>query len=421
MPRISEPSATASGVPPLREMRSEISESDGGTLPPASFTNRAMASVAPLRSRRPSISTPLMRVYAENGMKFASCSATSRPRRLYFCLASTTIERPSGVSSARLESCAASASSLSLTPSTGMNSTACRLPRVMVPVLSRSKRVDVAGGLHGFAAHGQHVVLHHAVHAGDADGGKQSADGGRDQADQQRNQDRDGRRAAAADSLNGIFGIRRQRDNGQQENQRQAGDQDVERDFVGRLLPHGAFHQRDHAVQERFAGIGGDADLDVVGEDLRAAGDGAAIAAGFANDRRALSGDHRFVDAGDAFDHFAVSGNQVARLAVDDVAGAQLRGRHHLELVVGQKLPRHGVGLGLAQGIGLSFAAGFRHGFGEIGEQHREPQPQRDLDAKQGAAGAAERILDDEYGRQSRSHFDHEHHRILCHQSRDSA
>ena len=47
-----------------------------------------------------------------------------------------TIERPSGVSSARLESWAASASSASVAPSTGMNSDAWRLPRVMVPVLS---------------------------------------------------------------------------------------------------------------------------------------------------------------------------------------------------------------------------------------------------------------------------------------------
>ena len=46
--------------------------------------------------------------------------------------------RPSGVSSAREESWAASASSASVTPSAGMNATAWRLPRVMVPVLSSS-------------------------------------------------------------------------------------------------------------------------------------------------------------------------------------------------------------------------------------------------------------------------------------------
>ena len=71
-------------------------------------------------------------------MKFASCSGMWRPRSPYFSLARTTTERPSGVSSARLDSCAASANSSSLTPVMARNSTACRLPSVMVPVLSSS-------------------------------------------------------------------------------------------------------------------------------------------------------------------------------------------------------------------------------------------------------------------------------------------
>jgi hypothetical protein len=53
-------------------------------------------------------------------------------------LARTTIERPSGVSSARLASWAASARSSTRTPGAGTNSVAIRLPRVIVPVLSRS-------------------------------------------------------------------------------------------------------------------------------------------------------------------------------------------------------------------------------------------------------------------------------------------
>ena len=55
-----------------------------------------------------------------------------------YCLASTTIERPSGVSSASEESCATSASSDSGTPGIGTNSEASRLPIVIVPVLSSS-------------------------------------------------------------------------------------------------------------------------------------------------------------------------------------------------------------------------------------------------------------------------------------------
>ena len=88
-------------------------------------------------------------------------------------------------------------------PCSGMNSTACRLPERDGAGLVEQQRVDVAGGLHGLAAHGQHVVLHHAVHAGDADGGEQPADGGRDQADQQRDQHGDAGHAPApaADTL----------------------------------------------------------------------------------------------------------------------------------------------------------------------------------------------------------------------------
>ena len=58
--------------------------------------------------------------------------------RMPYCLASTTMERPSGVSSASEAICATSASSASETPGIGMNSLASRLPIVIVPVLSSS-------------------------------------------------------------------------------------------------------------------------------------------------------------------------------------------------------------------------------------------------------------------------------------------
>ncbi len=81
---------------------------------------------------------PLIRVWAVNGMNVAPRGAISRPRIAYFSFASTTMERPSGVSSEREASWAASASSISETPLTGTNADAWRLPRVMVPVLSSS-------------------------------------------------------------------------------------------------------------------------------------------------------------------------------------------------------------------------------------------------------------------------------------------
>ena len=46
---------------------------------------------------------------------------------------------------------------------------------------------------------------------------------------------------------------RLQRDHREQEDDRQSRQQDVERDLVRRLLPLGAFDERDHPVEERLA------------------------------------------------------------------------------------------------------------------------------------------------------------------------
>ena len=70
-------------------------------------------------------------------------------------------------------------------------------------------------------------------------------------------------RAACGDAEGGE---RLQRNNGQQEDQRQSGNQNIQRDLVRRLLPLGAFDQRDHAIQKRLARIRRDPDFDLVGE-----------------------------------------------------------------------------------------------------------------------------------------------------------
>ena len=75
----------------------------------------------------------------------------------------------------------------------------------------------------------------------------------------------------------------------------------------GRLLPLGALDHRDHPVEERLAGVGRDADDEPVGQHARAAGDGAAVAAALADDRRALAGDGALVDRRDALDDLAVA------------------------------------------------------------------------------------------------------------------
>ena len=146
---------------------------------------------APLRYRSPSISTPLMRVWAVKGTNGACGFGRSRPRRPN-CLASTTMLRPSGVSSARDASCAASASSFASTPGAGMNSDRHAVAEGDGAGLVQQQHVHVSRGLDRAAAHGQDVVLHQPVDAGDADGAQQPADGGGNQADQQRDQHRHG-------------------------------------------------------------------------------------------------------------------------------------------------------------------------------------------------------------------------------------
>ena len=44
----------------------------------------------------------------------------------------------------------------------------------------------------------------------------------------------------------------------------------------------------------------------------------------FANDRGTLTRNDRFIDAGNAFNDFAISRNQMTRFTVNDVTGAQL-------------------------------------------------------------------------------------------------
>ena len=111
---------------------------------------------------------------------------------------------------------------------------------------------------------------------------------------------------------------------------------------------------------------------------MRAAGHGRAVAARFADDRRGFAGNGGFVHRGNAFDHVAVRRDEIARLDEDDVAGLQLYGRHLRELAVvariGELLGDH-IGLGRAKACGLRFAAPLGHGFREVREQNREPEP----------------------------------------------
>ena len=77
-----------------------------------------------------------------------------------------------------------------------------------------------------------------------------AADGGRDQADEQRHEHGD----RSTCSTPRVVRERQQR-TGEQEDDRQAGEQDLERDLVRRLLPRAPSTRRDHAVEEGLARV----------------------------------------------------------------------------------------------------------------------------------------------------------------------
>ena len=274
--------------------------------------------------------------------------------------------------------------------------------------LVEQQHVHVARGLHGAAGEGKYVAAHEAVHPRDPDRRKECADRGRDQRDQQRDQRRLGDRRA------GKQPERAQRRDHDHEDQRQRGQQDVERDLVGRLAPLGSLDQRDHAIEEGVPGLLGDFHDDPVGGHARATGDGAAVAAGLADHRRGLARDGRLVDRRDPLGDGAVAGDQLARLDHDHVAASQLRGG--LGGAVAHR--RDGLLAHRAQRVGLRAAASLGERLRHVGEDHRQPQPEGDRErVPRRLVPAAERLaaegLDQpRHRRDHRADLDDEHHRV---------
>src|SRR5215472_3711111 len=78
----------------------------------------------------------------------------------------------------------------------------------------------------------------------------------------------------------------------------------------------------------------------------------------------------------------------------------------------GQQL-RLGLGALAPQRRRLRLAAALGDRLGEIGEQHREPQPQHDLKFEADMLAAGDQIADQDHGGERRDDLEHEHHRIL--------
>ena len=255
-PRMRPPSTSPSGVPPERAILSTAARNAGGSAtfwPACSRANLSTESTAPLRSLRLPISTPDSRVIAENSMNLAPAGADLAAHVIFLLH-----QRDDRAAFRGLVGIAGEQRGLR---GFALGDAGHRNDFGRQPVaegdgagLVEQQRIDVAGGFHRAAGHRQHVEAHQPVHAGNADGREQRADGGRDQRDEQRHQDDDGDRAA------GIGGVARDGRGREHEDDGQADQQDVQRDLVRRLLPLGAFDQLDHAVEERRAGRGRDAD-----------------------------------------------------------------------------------------------------------------------------------------------------------------
>ena len=184
--------------------------------------------------------------------------------------------------------------------------------------LVEEDHVHVARCLDGATAHGQDVEAGDAVHARDADRGEQTSDCRGDQADEQGHEHNE---AELRVGVEAEWPDRRRRE---QEDDRQAGQEDEQRDLVGRPLPFRALHEGDHPVEERLAGVRGDAHRERVAGDRRAARNRAPdVGARLLEDRRRLTRDDSLVDVRHALDHVAVARDRLAIEDHDDIARAE--------------------------------------------------------------------------------------------------
>src|SRR5262249_39923317 len=103
--------------------------------------------------------------------------------------------------------------------------------------LVKEKNVDVTGGFHSASGHSENVAAEKPIHARDANGGEKAADGGGNQADQERDEYEEILRCG------GIDRERLKSNDREQEKNSEAGEKNVECNFVGSFLAFGAFDE----------------------------------------------------------------------------------------------------------------------------------------------------------------------------------
>ena len=134
-----------------------------------------------------------------------------------------------------------------------------------------------------------------------------------------------------------------------------------------------------------------------------------------ADHRRRLAGDGSLVDRSDAVDHLAVRGDDVACLHQHDVADLETRARHPLVLRTvgaGEEL-RLRLGTCAPERFRLRLAAALRHRLGEVPEEHREPEPEVDLEGEAQVGMPNDKVAQEEERGQRRHDLDDEHHRVM--------
>ena len=184
-------SATASGVPPdLAMLVGDRARARGAACGRRGLAHRrAPHRPRPCGSTAPSTSTPLMRVWAENGHELGV-------QRRHLAAADAVLllgQHDDRAAFRRLVGEARRAAPHRPARARSTPRHRHELGRLAVAERDRAglveqQRVDVARRLDGAARHGEHVEAHQPVHAGDADGRQQRADRGRDQGDEQRDQ-----------------------------------------------------------------------------------------------------------------------------------------------------------------------------------------------------------------------------------------
>ena len=99
----------------------------------------------------------------------------------------------------------------------------------------------------------------------------------------------------------------------------------------------------------------------------------------------------------------------------DDVSRAKLCAGDLFDLAILADAMREGFGLGTSQCIRLCLAAALRHGFGKVREQHREPEPQGNLQIEAELRWVMDSVVDEKERGKDAADFNDEHDRIAHH------